>query len=198
MISYSCSLMMFMGIYFSPSSGCCYCRGGVEKKRKWNIEVFIQLTGDVVVKGNYWSWLWRSILWLDLEVDCPWMHGITWSTLVGLKHLSYSITTYTNNLIGFHVQNWLQGGGRYINKRGLEFACGQVTLVRPLPLRHGSYGQNHNLANRESCPDHTKLSVWFQLWNCWGLCSDLDVGAPLFTLLQLEMPTDGVSTGRCD
>jgi hypothetical protein len=60
------------------------------------------------------------------------------------------------------------------------------------PLRAGQWG------TCASCPDHTKLSVWLQLWNCWGLCFNLDVGRPLFTLLQTEMPTDGVSTGRCD
>ena len=40
-----------------------------------------------------------------------------------------------------------------------------------------------------SCPDHTKLSVRFQPWNCWGLCWEIDVGPPRFTLLQLK--TDG-------
>ena len=43
-----------------------------------------------------------------------------------------------------------------------------------------------------------QLSVQFQPWNCWGLCSEIDVGPPLFTLLQTEMLTDGVWTGRCD
>ena len=49
-----------------------------------------------------------------------------------------------------------------------------------------------------SCPDHTKLSVQFQPWNRWWLCSEIDVGPPLFTLLQLEMLTDGAWTSRCD
>ena len=49
-----------------------------------------------------------------------------------------------------------------------------------------------------SSPDHTKLSFRFQSWNCWGLCSNIDVGPPLFTLLQLEMPTDGARSDRCD
>ena len=49
-----------------------------------------------------------------------------------------------------------------------------------------------------TCPDQTKLSIQFQLWNCFGLCLGIDVGPPLFTLLQPEMPTDGVWTGRCD
>ena len=47
-------------------------------------------------------------------------------------------------------------------------------------------------------PDHTKFSFGFQPWNCWGLCSNIDVGPPLFTLLQPEMPTDGVWTSWCD
>ena len=33
-----------------------------------------------------------------------------------------------------------------------------------------------------TCPDHTKLSVRFQLRNCLGLCSKLDVGPLLFTI----------------
>ena len=48
-----------------------------------------------------------------------------------------------------------------------------------------------------SCPNHTKLSIRFQLWNCWGLCLGKDVGSPLFTLLQPEMPMDGARSGRC-
>ena len=36
----------------------------------------------------------------------------------------------------------------------------------------------------------------FQPWNCWGLCWEIDAGPPLFTVLQPEMPTDGVWTGR--
>ena len=43
-----------------------------------------------------------------------------------------------------------------------------------------------------SCPDHTKLSVWFQLY------SDINIGPPLSTLLQPKMPTNGVKTDRCD
>ena len=46
--------------------------------------------------------------------------------------------------------------------------------------------------------DHTKLSVQFQPWNCWGSCWGIDVGPPLFTLLQPEMWTDGLWTGWCD
>ena len=49
-----------------------------------------------------------------------------------------------------------------------------------------------------SCSDHTKLSVRIQPWNCWGLCSEIGVGPPLFTMLQPEMLTDGVKSGRCD
>ena len=48
-----------------------------------------------------------------------------------------------------------------------------------------------------SCPNHTKLPVRFQPWNCWGLCSKLDVGPLLFTLLQSEMLTDGAWSGWC-
>jgi hypothetical protein len=40
---------------------------------------------------------------------------------------------------------------------------------------------------------------WFQPWNCWVLCSEIeDVGPSLFTLSQPEMPTDGVWIDWCD
>ena len=45
---------------------------------------------------------------------------------------------------------------------------------------------------------HQTFFIRFQLWNCWGLCLQLDVGPPLFTLLQPEIPTYGVGTDRCD
>jgi hypothetical protein len=57
---------------------------------------------------------------------------------------------------------------------------------------------NHPSVAKVWCPDHTKLSVQLQLWNCWGLCSEIDVGPPLFTLFQPEMSTDGARSGRCD
>ena len=49
-----------------------------------------------------------------------------------------------------------------------------------------------------SCPDHTKLLVKFQPWNCRRICSKIDVDPPLFTLLQSGMSMDGVITSRCD
>ena len=47
-------------------------------------------------------------------------------------------------------------------------------------------------------PDHTHLCVRFQPWSCWGLCGEIDVGAPLHMLLQPEMSPYGVRSGRCD
>ena len=47
--------------------------------------------------------------------------------------------------------------------------------------------------DQNSCPHHTKLTIQFELWNCSGLWGEIDVGSPLFTLLQLEMPTNGVT-----
>ena len=44
------------------------------------------------------------------------------------------------------------------------------------------------------CPNHTKLFIRFEPWNCWGFCWEIDDGSPLFSLLQPEMPTDGVGT----
>jgi hypothetical protein len=47
-------------------------------------------------------------------------------------------------------------------------------------------------------PDHTNISIRFQLWGYCGLCWEVDIGPPLFLLSQLEMPTDGAMSGRCD
>jgi len=44
------------------------------------------------------------------------------------------------------------------------------------PIYHRWSIEKSNMCMPPSSPDHTKLSVWFQLWNFWGLCSDLDVG----------------------
>ena len=49
-----------------------------------------------------------------------------------------------------------------------------------------------------SCPDHTKLYVGFQLWNCWRLCLEIGVGPPLFTLLQSEILINGARSVWCD
>ena len=56
-------------------------------------------------------------------------------------------------------------------------------------------GSPHSLSQTPITP---KISIQFQPWNWWGLCWELDVGPPLFTLLQPEMPTDGVWTSWCD
>ena len=76
-------------------------------------------------------------------------------------------------------------------------------ILKPSPLQSICRSLNHSSGRFSTliswCPDHTKLSVQFQPWNCWRLCSELlDVGPPLFTLLQPKMPTDGVGTCRCD
>ena len=44
---------------------------------------------------------------------------------------------------------------------------------------------------------HTKLSVRFRAWKCWGLRWGIDVGPPLSTLLQPGMSTYDVRTNRC-
>ena len=65
----------------------------------------------------------------------------------------------------------------------------------------GPYGASELSIARlpfSSCPDHTKIAVRFRPWTCWGLCWEIDVGPPLFILLQPEMSTDGgVSSGWC-
>ena len=38
-----------------------------------------------------------------------------------------------------------------------------------------------------SWPDHTKLFVQLHPWNCWGLCWEIDVDPPIFTLLESKM-----------
>ena len=55
-----------------------------------------------------------------------------------------------------------------------------------------------SLHSASSCLDHTKFSIQFQPWNCWGRCSQIVVGPPLFKLLQPEMSTDGVKIDWCD
>ena len=57
---------------------------------------------------------------------------------------------------------------------------------------------NKDFVLRLSRPDHTKLFVQSWPWDCWGLCWEIDVGPPLFTLLQPELPTNGVRIGCCD
>ena len=39
-----------------------------------------------------------------------------------------------------------------------------------------------------------------EMWRneCWGLCGEIGVGPPFFTLLQPEMLIDGARSGRCD
>ena len=41
------------------------------------------------------------------------------------------------------------------------------------------------------CPNHTKLSVRFCPWNCWGLCSEIDDGPTTFLTI-----TAGDADGR--
>ena len=47
--------------------------------------------------------------------------------------------------------------------------------------------------HQNACPDHTKVYVRFEPWNCWGLYWEIDVGPPLFTLLHSGMSTNGVA-----
>ena len=50
-----------------------------------------------------------------------------------------------------------------------------------------------------SCPDHTKNFRPVPAVKLLGIMlRKIDVGPPLFTLLQLEMSKDGVRTGPCD
>ena len=45
-----------------------------------------------------------------------------------------------------------------------------------IPIYHLSNSRSRSF---HSCLDHTKLSVRFQAWNRWELCSEIDVGPPL-------------------
>ena len=48
-------------------------------------------------------------------------------------------------------------------------------------------------------PITPNFSIWFSTWNWWGLCWEVDVGPPLFTLfLQPKMLTNDVRIDRCD
>jgi hypothetical protein len=61
--------------------------------------------------------------------------------------------------------------------------------------------KEHNWArvyDEVSCPNHNKLSVWFQPWHCWRLCSEVIIGPPLSTLLQSKMLMDGARSGWCE
>ena len=107
---------------------------------------------------------------------------------------------------------WAWIGNRYLGIEEVGFFCARSAIKQPQgsiqlyhPRKVGRQWGNENdhkkgdiITWRFSCPDHTKLFIRFQLWNCWGLCSEVDVCSSLFTLLQLEMPTDGTRSGWCD
>ena len=54
----------------------------------------------------------------------------------------------------------------------------------------------HNLIN--SCPNHTKLSIRFKPWNCWGIMLRNICWPIIFHTITTEMLTDGARSGRCD
>ena len=49
-----------------------------------------------------------------------------------------------------------------------------------------------------SCHDYTKLSIQFQLWNCWRLCWGIDVGPPHFHTITTGDADGWYLNGRCD
>ena len=67
-----------------------------------------------------------------------------------------------------------------------------------MPLGSPDYSKTTAISIPSHAPDHTTIYVQFQPWNCWRSYSKINVGPPLFTLLQPEMPTYGVKTSRCD
>jgi hypothetical protein len=75
----------------------------------------------------------------------------------------------------------------------LLFNKGRQWLANTLIKTHSWSNQQCN-----SYPDHTNTSVRFRPWNHLGLCWEIDVGPPLFTLLQPEMPADGAIRSRYD
>ena len=60
------------------------------------------------------------------------------------------------------------------------------------PMRSELLGKSNHITPFNLWP--STFNFWFEPWDCWGL----DSGPPLFTLLQPEMPTDGVWIGWCD
>ena len=70
------------------------------------------------------------------------------------------------------------------------FPCSWVGSVAILVA---TWSETQSHLDQNSCPHHTKLSVQFEPWICWGFSWEIDVGSPLFTLLQLDMPTNGVT-----
>ena len=61
-----------------------------------------------------------------------------------------------------------------------------------MPLGSPDYSKTTAISIPSHAPDHTTIYVQFQPWNCWRSYSKINVGPPLFTLLQPEMPTYGV------
>jgi hypothetical protein len=92
-----------------------------------------------------------------------------------------------------HFQLSMCQTGSYWSSEGGE--SDQALGTHELIAIHEYRGPLHT---QDWCPDHTKLSVRLQLWNCWGLCSEIDIGPPFFILLQPEMPTDGARSVQCD
>ena len=68
-------------------------------------------------------------------------------------------------------------------------------IITPLRLPSVLSSSIFQTSGTITCPNHTKLCIWCQPRNCWGLCWETNADPPLFTLLQSEMPMDGVWTG---
>jgi hypothetical protein len=75
----------------------------------------------------------------------------------------------------------------------------KLHLVKLCPLHHPMTRIRQHMrsltcirVNQSHAPNGTQIVVRFQPWNCWGLSWEIDVGPPIFTLLQSEMSKDGV------
>jgi hypothetical protein len=70
-------------------------------------------------------------------------------------------------------------------------ADGWCRCDQPLSLQESPHARISNVQIALSCWSHNpKFPSSSKPWNCWGLCWYINVGPPLFTLLQLEIPTD--------
>lgn len=138
----SCSLMVVIGIHFKPWKWpLLSLRWSSKEKEKRNINVSLQMLAmsypgwtNVIMKGNYWSWLQRSILWLDFDIECScWMHRIT---RFNLPHLGLNIWVLQSHTNHNNIQQpWRNTYAKITSKwRRLEIAC-------PAPLHIQSESQ---------------------------------------------------------
>ena len=120
----------------------------------------------------------------DPREQCIWIQ-IKWnhkqskldSKKIGKNFLNVSMTQ--------HLASWKKSTENRHIKVSLELRLAFAHDINIDEWALGARGRNKvEFNNIHSCFDHTQLSVQFQQGNCWGLYFKVDVGPPLFTLLQ--------------